>query len=767
MNGLEKPLGRGARGLRSHRRSIAAVRLILASIVIACSVSAQELDDLLEISLSDLVEMDVTLASGIPESILDAPAAIVVISAEEIRQRGYTNLAEIVEDLPGFDTVHANGIPYLYAYQRGYRQPSTQRTLLMIDGQVDNRLWTHQAVFTRRFPVSSIKRMEILYGPASAVHGANAFLGVINIITDDGQQVEEGEYVSSVNFHTGSYDSKGIDAAVRGKISEVSYSLSGRMFKSDEPDLSGRFGFLDPAQYGDPAVWGPLLDLQNNGRHFGTYYDPTDDSGVLGSLSYRGAKVGFVRWIRKEGYGAQYTADHVQNNSLWNTSGSLIYTEADQRLSDRMRSSSLLSFRKNRAWGSWPEAFPDGPDSSYVSFTQWNSVSNSWLFKQRLEVAADDLIQGLAIMGGFKFERKELTQNYDIPGYWGAFSSTVPANEPGPYGFGAGIGHSRDATYTPPPLPNPEMPPINLLHTEDIGGFVQGIWDRSPWRFNAGVRFDHNSVYGRSVNPRLSFVYKLSQRGALKLVYGEAFKEPAPIQLWGGFSGRNANPDLEPEKARNTELIAMYQTGHIFHDASVFYSHYEDVIKEEALNAGTRDIWGMEYRGRFAAPNLLTSGPQITGFFYYTFTDVTSSTRYNHGLDENGNVIGWEDGDTELGDIAPHKINTGVNLPFDRRWNVNLRSNFVGRRKLYSQNPLRAQGETIDPYIVFNGVLSYSFHPFRVTAKVLNMLDADFFHPGVEQADSGNSFDERSLGFRNSLIPQPGRSYVLAFSIDY
>ena len=84
---------------------MAALTLLVASSVIAGPVSAQELDDLLEISLSDLVEMDVTVASGIPESILDAPAAIVVISDEEIQQRGYTNLAEIVEDLPGGSSV--------------------------------------------------------------------------------------------------------------------------------------------------------------------------------------------------------------------------------------------------------------------------------------------------------------------------------------------------------------------------------------------------------------------------------------------------------------------------------------------------------------------------------------------------------------------------------------------------------------------------------------------------------------------------------------
>ena len=79
-----------------------AVPIILAT---AINARAQDLDELLSISLTDLMEMDVSVASGIPESILEAPAAIVVITAEDIRQRGYTSLAEVVVDLPGFDTV--------------------------------------------------------------------------------------------------------------------------------------------------------------------------------------------------------------------------------------------------------------------------------------------------------------------------------------------------------------------------------------------------------------------------------------------------------------------------------------------------------------------------------------------------------------------------------------------------------------------------------------------------------------------------------------
>ena len=555
--------------------------------------SAQDIDELLEFSLAELMEMDVSLASGIEESIFDAPAAMVVITAQEIRQRGYTNLAEIVVDLPGFDTVLANGIPYLYAYQRGYRHPSTQRTLLMIDGHVDNHLWTHQAVFSRRFPISSIERVEVLYGPASAIYGPNAFLGIVNIVTYDGDEVEEEGYVSSIRVHGGSYDSRGVDASLRGKVGTsgdegVSFSLSGRVFRSDEPDLSSEFGFIDNKLYADEKIWGPVLDLEHRNRSFGTYFDPTDDNGVLGSVQYGGARLGFVRWVRKEGYGPHYAADRVQNNIFWNTSGTSIFAETEKRVNERMVGRSLITYRESRTWGGWPEADPDGEESSFVSLTQWNSISNSWLFKQQFEVtAAEDLV----LTGGLKFERKELTKAYDAPGYWdGNFSSTVPTDDLGPHGFGAGIGHSTDSTYTPPPPPNPNMPPQNLALTEDVGGFVQAIWDRAPFRFNAGLRYDDNSNYGNSVNPRVSAVYRFSQQGALKLVYGEAFQEPAPIQVWGGWNGRRANPDLEPEKARNIETIAMYQTGRVFHDASLFFSHYEDVIKEDAENAGTRDL---------------------------------------------------------------------------------------------------------------------------------------------------------------------------------
>ena len=625
----------------------------------------------------------------------------------------------------------------------------------MVNGQVDNHLWSHEAVLTRQYPISNIERVEVLYGPASAIYGPNAFLGIINVVTRDGSDLGEGENGSSVDLFAGSDATWSVDGNILGKVGQVSYSLAARVFRSDEPDLSGQWGFLKPEQFADKGVWGPILDIEHRGHGLGEYHDPTDDHGVTGTLSWNGTRLEWISWERKEAYGPYYAADRAQNNGFWNKAGTRTSLSLEEDLRANLKSRSSLSYRKSRTWGVWAEASPDGEDSSFVSSTLWNSVSNSYLFKQQFEVDADEV----TLMGGLKFERKELTKAYDVPGYWDAFSSSTSA--PGPLGYGAAIAHSRDATYVTPPPPSRDMPPDNLALTRDLGGFVQAIWDRSPFRFHAGLRYDHNSTYGSSVNPRMSGVYRFSPKGALKLVYGEAFQEPAPIQLWGGWNGRLANPELKPEKARNLEAIAMYQTERVSHDASLFFSHYQNVIKEEAANTGTRDIRGFEYRGRFTMPNVIAAAPDISGFLFYSFTNVTSSTRFNHAAGE------WEDKDTDLGDIAPHKINAGINVPAGRHWNLNLRANFVSKRKLYSRNPLRARGRTLDPYIVLNGTVSYCLGGFDLTIKVGNILDHSYFHPGVEQADSGDDFNARSRGFRNSLIPQPGRSVMLGLSIDY
>ncbi len=721
-----------------------------------------DLVDLGQLSLADLVEVKITTPSGTQETALEAPATMLVITEEDIRKRGYTDLPEIVADLPGFDVVIANGTSYMMAYQRGYRTTYTSRTLFMIDGIEENLLWSHEAAITRQYPLSNIKRIEVLYGPASAVYGPNAFLGIINIITKNADNLEENNFEAEMNMLGGSYNTRSLDATLRARPTrDLAFSLTARQYWSEEPDFSGEFGYLQDEQFRDSTTWGPLLNLEHQGRQLGHYYDPTDDYAVFADLRYKDFKLGISNWRRKEAYGPYYAADRVQNNAYWNKSSEQYFLEHQTELSSRLKSESLLLYRRSRRYGLWAEAEPDWhegmEDSSYVSFTHWNSDSNSWLFKQGFEW---ELNEKWLFSSGLKYERKQLTKAYDVPGYWeAAISSTAPS--------GSGIVHSSEPVYVLPPPPG-EMPDYNLAHTRDIGGYTQFIGNLDAFRLSLGLRYDKNSMYGSVITPRASLIYQPgthSKAGdktwTYKLLYGEAFQEPAPLQLWGGWSGRQANTALRPEKARNLEGVIIYRGRNALHELSVYRAHYRDVIKEEAENAGERSIHGLEYRLKRGFDNFIPRARPLDLYFYYTHTRVVSSVYYDH---DTGT---WLEGEMGLGDIAPHQFNLGLNLPLGGYWNLNLRGQWNSRRELYLRNPLRGQDQDLGGYFLLHGAFSYLHPDYDLTFKVLNLLDRDYLHPGVELASSGDEFGRRSLGYQNSLIPQPGRSFWLNLRLRF
>ncbi len=714
---------------------------------------------LLSMDLGQLLQTSVESASGIEESLRDAPAAMVVVTDKEIRQRGYSSLDELLSDLPGFDAIGMGGSQNVVAYQRGYRTPFMQRTLIMINGIVDNHLWSHVAQISRQYPLSAIKRVEVLYGPTSAVYGPNAFLGIINLITQDASDLLDTQQRTTASVQLGSYRSRGAEMSTQGRQGDWRYSLSGKFFQSNEADIDdlAPWGFISENVLNDRQVWGALLDLGQNGVRYGEFFDPTEDWGLLGELSFKDFTLGVIAWDTAESYGRYYPSDRAQPNADWNHDARQYYLQHNYEVSDKLLIKSQILYHSSRLWGIWAEASPDWNPGmsqySYLSLSDWNSLNHSWLFKQDYDYQFSDQLR---ITGGLKYEAKTLTKAFDLCSYWsGTFCSTDPGNE-GPHGQGAGVFHSLDPVALVLPGTQKNMPAENIARSRDVGAYVQGILSREQWRWVAGLRYDHNSMYGSTVNPRLSAIYYWSPKTTLKLLYGRAYQEPSPIQLWGGWIGRAGNPNLHPEKAENLELIVMHQTPHWLHDVSLFAAHYRDVIKEEAENAGSRDIVGTEYRGRFKYPNiLLHNAPDISGYLYYTYTHAHSSITYDQASAQ------WLDEGSTLGDIAPHKISAAFNLPFDRNWHLNLQANFVSDRTLYSHNPLREKGKKAEAYTVLYLTLGYEQSPLDISFRIENLLDTEYYHPGMEQADAGDDFSQRSAGFRNSLIPQEKRSYWL------
>ncbi len=139
-----------------------------------------------QLTLSELMNIQTTIASKKVESIFDAPGIVTTVSSEEIALFGANNLWEILDRIPGIQlskTEFGNSIQF-----RGDKLSfDGNHFLILLDGVSFSRDCYAGGFFMEpilnSFPVGSIERIEVIRGPGSVLYGSNAFMGVINIIT--------------------------------------------------------------------------------------------------------------------------------------------------------------------------------------------------------------------------------------------------------------------------------------------------------------------------------------------------------------------------------------------------------------------------------------------------------------------------------------------------------------------------------------------------------------------------------------------------------
>ncbi|MDP2226423.1 MAG: TonB-dependent receptor plug domain-containing protein, partial [Moraxellaceae bacterium] len=142
-------------------------------------------DALFELDISELANLPVVTASRHEQALWQAPAVMVVLEGEALRRRGYQSLAEALAWVPGFHVIDDGVGQYAVVRGVGGGQRAYGRTLkVMLDGQpLGIRSDATQFLGPELLPLGLVERVEIVRGPASALYGADAYLGVINIIT--------------------------------------------------------------------------------------------------------------------------------------------------------------------------------------------------------------------------------------------------------------------------------------------------------------------------------------------------------------------------------------------------------------------------------------------------------------------------------------------------------------------------------------------------------------------------------------------------------
>ncbi len=140
------------------------------------------------LSLEQLGEVEVTAASKEPEQVWRTPAAIYVLTQEDIRRSGATSIPEVLRLVPGVEVSRINSSLWAVGV-RGFGNSFSKSVLILIDGRsVYTPLYAGVAWNVQNLLLEDVERIEVIRGPGGTIWGSNAVNGVINIITKSAKE---------------------------------------------------------------------------------------------------------------------------------------------------------------------------------------------------------------------------------------------------------------------------------------------------------------------------------------------------------------------------------------------------------------------------------------------------------------------------------------------------------------------------------------------------------------------------------------------------
>ena len=724
------------------------------------------------------------------EDVRLAPATAMVITQEEIVQRGYTDLIDVLKDLPGFDISTYYGQTYANIYQRGLRANFTDKTLLLVDGVEDNDLWSYFADISQQYPVTNIKRVEVIYGPSSTMYGPNAFSGVINVITKepDDYLTNNGSFGMHAMAGIGTYDTKYFDASAAFKKGIFSLSVTGRVYYSDRPDLSSQDWWdFDPSLY-DSVPYKAILGIDSNGAKYlsdhglpdttALYFLSGDkvkltDSGMNVALAldkaaynqtlhgesirtfentarstYISAKmnvgdlgIGFVSWEKKEGAGTTYT-DRVTSvkGTLWYPSHKYMYLSYNKAINQKLLFSTFINYRihtiqnGSRIFQLHNYANHDFELTDLVAATQ-SYFAPTYYYEQSQQFRSEFKFlytqsENFYVIGGVEL------RNSQLQGYYLTSSTSRPQEE---------------GTYSD------SLPGGNTFDVNDIGVYAQGQYrTKNKFGFTVGGRLDYNQIkqsegLGYTFSPRV-VIDKIYKSWVYKIIFSKGIENVSNFTKFNDVGTLVSNPGLKPESIFNYEISVGNKISETFSaDIDFYYSAVKNTVKttgiapmvRQNLNIGDFNIWGIQ-------SNFYYNSEKFQASVNYSFTDP-KETKDSFTVANGGDYL-------RIADIASNKVNAIVNYIFLKHYNINFRVNYVGSKKVGSGTTTPANHVGSFPgYVLSNIALSANdiFHMRGIMIQFCcnNIFDKSYYSPGIGAAGGRNSPSsvlqmERNFSFR-------------------
>jgi len=237
--------------------SVLAFVLVLASLLVSLQAQADIDEESLFLQLSGDEEL-ISITTGTPRPVSKAPAVASVTTAEEIRASGASTVEQALERVPGLHVgiSSLNRGKALFSF-RGIQTVNNPQTLFLVNGHTIPDTFSGGIAPTLFMPVENIARIEVIRGPGSAVYGADAFAGVINIITKTAKDINGAQ----AGVRAGSFNTQNVWGLYGGESNGWQMAASLEYNKSDGD--SGRIidsdlqGILDASPLGISATLAP------------------------------------------------------------------------------------------------------------------------------------------------------------------------------------------------------------------------------------------------------------------------------------------------------------------------------------------------------------------------------------------------------------------------------------------------------------------------------------------------------------------------------
>ncbi len=632
------------------------------------------LEHFLSLSLEELINLETTIATNAKHTTTKAPAVVTLITADDIKATGATNLSAILEGVPG---IHIRASHFANRPLIHFRGANAGQTLLMVNGTPMKDLMWGFGIFWKGLPTSMIERVEIIRGPGSALFGADASAGVINVITKTAGKIEKSE----AGIRAGSFNTKTAWMQHGDNWNGFDIGLTAELFSTDGHDP---FIATDGQTYGTNVSYAPgpaqygwdnedirFSIAKDHWRLLADYMHHSDlEIGLTGA--------GVLDPITQAS-DSRYNIDLLYNNETfskdWGLDAKFSYLHLDYTSGDGFQ-------ERPPGYTDATGIYPDGVINQMSSAERQLNTEISGLYTGITH-------HSLRLGAGYTWQDLYSVEQFVNSGI-GSDGNPLPAG-----------GSLIDISGTPYAFAPEKTRKISYL-------FLQDVWTiNDVLELTAGARYDNYSDFGDTLNPRLALVWKSSEKLTTKLMYGQAFRAPSYQELFAETSRSLPNTDLDPERSQTLELAFSYTATQNLHlNLNLYHLKQTDIIQATTVtglaipqfqNIGDHSINGFELEAHWQATN-----------------DLIISGNYSHNYQHEDEYRSFDQPDQE----AYLRIDWG----FRPEWNWNLQTNWIDERP-------RTSSDTRDPmeaYFLTDTTIRYAqSRNWELAASVRNLFDTD------------------------------------------